>query len=103
MIPRHWIEALRNYIDVARRVKAIVTRIDPNAKVYVFGSAVRGDAAPWSDIDILVVTERFEERHRMMAEVYREVDAPVELHVATPRLFEEWYRRFIPSNELVEV
>ncbi len=36
------LDYLRNYRSVARKVKEIVVRIDPNARVYVFGSVVRG-------------------------------------------------------------
>jgi len=97
------LEELRNYMEIAREVKGIVRSIDPHARVYVFGSVVRGHFTAASDIDILVVTERVEEGYRMMVEVYKSVDAPVELHVASPRQFESWYRRFIDERELVEV
>lgn len=36
------LEALKDYMEVAKRVKHIVQTIDPNAKVYAFGSAVSG-------------------------------------------------------------
>ncbi|MEM3180731.1 MAG: nucleotidyltransferase domain-containing protein, partial [Candidatus Bathyarchaeia archaeon] len=42
----------------AKRVKEIVKSIDPTAKVYLFGSATRGELTALSDIDILVLTER---------------------------------------------
>jgi len=31
---------LRNYLEIAKRVKDVVHSIDPNARVYVFGSVV---------------------------------------------------------------
>ena len=36
------LDYLRNYRSVAGKVKEIVVLIDPNAKVYVFGSVTRG-------------------------------------------------------------
>ncbi|MGC9107967.1 MAG: hypothetical protein ACP5IE_07270 [Infirmifilum sp.] len=39
----------------------------------------------------------------VMVSVYEEVLEPVEVHVATRVKFETWYKRFIPSSELVEV
>ncbi len=33
---------ISNYIKVGKEVKEIVRRLDPNAKVYVFGSVVKG-------------------------------------------------------------
>ncbi|MCX8188635.1 MAG: nucleotidyltransferase domain-containing protein, partial [Nitrososphaeria archaeon] len=75
---------IQNYIEIAKRVKTIVKDIDPNAKVYLFGSTTRGKATAASDIDILVVTDLIERRYDMMVRVYKAVEEPVELHVATP-------------------
>jgi hypothetical protein len=33
---------LRNYLEVAERVKRVVLSVDPEARVYVFSSAVGG-------------------------------------------------------------
>jgi predicted nucleotidyltransferase len=93
----------REYIKVARRVKGIVHPIDPDAKVYVFGSVVRGEATAVSDIDILVVTKMIERKYEMMVKVYKAVEEPVELHIVTEDLLERWYKRFIPVEELIEV
>jgi len=38
-----------------------------------------------------------------MVAVYKEVEAPVELHVTTPDVFERWYKRFIKPGEMKEV
>ncbi|MCD6368772.1 MAG: nucleotidyltransferase domain-containing protein [Thermoproteales archaeon] len=97
------LEYLQNYMKIARKVKEIVKKVDPNARVYVFGSVVKGKYTAASDIDILVVTEKIKEKHRMMVEVYKETKAPVELHIATPEKFTSWYRRFIKNEEIIEV
>ncbi len=94
---------LRRWRDIARKVKEIVKRVDPDARVYVFGSVVRGDFTAASDIDILVVTNDLRKKYEVMVEVYREVDAPVELHVVTEDLMKRWYLRFIRKEEIVEV
>ncbi|MBS7247194.1 MAG: nucleotidyltransferase domain-containing protein [Candidatus Jordarchaeales archaeon] len=91
------------HIEVARRVKSIVHSIDPEAKVYIFGSAARGEATAMSDIDVMVVTGVVERKYEMMVKVYRSVEENVELHVVTEELLEKWYRRFIPAEELIEV
>ena len=67
------LDYLRNYRSVAGKVKEIVVRIDPNAKVYVFGSVVRGRYTAFSDIDILVVTEKISLKYDMMVAVYKEL------------------------------
>lgn len=76
-------QQFEGYIGLARRVKSIVQSIDPNAKVYVFGSAVRGEATAMSDVDVMVVTEVIERKYEMMVKVYKSVEEPVELHVVT--------------------
>jgi predicted nucleotidyltransferase len=52
-------------------VKDIVLKLDPKAKVYVFGSVVRGDYTASSDIDILVVTSDIKLKYELMVAVYR--------------------------------
>lgn len=91
------------WLEVARRVKSVVCSIDPKARVYVFGSVVRGEATAMSDIDIMVVTDVAERKYEMMVKVYKSVEEPVELHVVTRERLEKWYKRFIPEGELVEV
>jgi predicted nucleotidyltransferase len=94
----------KNYLDVARRVKSIVHEIDPNARVYVFGSVVRSESTGMSDIDIMVVTGMIERKYDIMVKVYKVLeDESVELHVITGKMLDTWYRRFIPAEELIEV
>jgi predicted nucleotidyltransferase len=40
-----------------------------------------------------------EEATLLKAEIYKTVDAPVEIHVATREQFERWYKRFIDKIE----
>ncbi|MEM1611069.1 MAG: nucleotidyltransferase domain-containing protein [Sulfolobales archaeon] len=94
---------LKNYMEVARRAKEIIMEIDPEAEVYVFGSVVRGRYTAASDIDILVITRRIELKYLIMVEVYRRLEAPIELHVTTPEIFERWYRRFIAPEEMIKI
>lgn len=67
----------KNYLEVAERVKSIIWRFDPNARVYVFGSVVRGEYTALSDIDILAVISNLDLKYNIMVTVYSEVDAPV--------------------------
>lgn len=97
------LDYLKNYRDVAARVKEIVRAIDPKARVFVFGSTIRGRYTASSDIDILVLVEDISRKYEIMVEVYREVEAPVELHITSRELFEKWYRRFIDPNEIIEI
>ena len=100
---RRLLEYLRHYREVGSEVKRILKKFDPNVKVYVFGSVVRGRFTAASDIDILVVTNELSKKYEMMVEVYKEVEAPVEIHITTPEKYQSWYRKFIPSGEIVEI
>lgn len=97
------LDYLRNYRHVARKVKEIVSSIDPEARVFVFGSVVKGEYTASSDIDILIVSEKQDLKYDIMVRVYKEVEAPVELHVVSPEQFSSWYLRFIEENEMQEV
>ena len=96
------LQYLRDYMQVAKHVKEVVRRIDPDARVFVFGSVVSGKYTGASDIDILVITKELRRKYDIMVEVYRSTEAPVELHVISERQFLRWYRRFIGDN-IVEV
>ncbi len=98
------LEYLKNYREIAKKVENIVKCFDPEARIYVFGSVVRGNYTAASDIDVLVITTKINLKYEMMVAVYRElIDAPIELHVITPDLYDKWYKRFIKPEEITEV
>ena len=91
------LERIRRYREVALEVKRALGELGVEARVYVFGSAPRGRYTAASDIDILIVAELDRETaQRVKAELYRRIDAPIELHIATPREL-DWYMRFIDT------
>ncbi len=96
------LQYLRDYMRVAKHVKEVVKRVDPEARVFVFGSAVTGKYTGASDIDILVITKELRRKYDIMVEVYRSTEAPVELHVVTEEQFLRWYKRFV-GDSIVEV
>lgn len=88
-------------MEVARKVKEVVLRYRSDARVYVFGSVVEERYTAASDIDILIVVDvDRDEAYKIKAKIYEEVDAPIQLHIATPVQL-RWYTRFI--NKLIEV
>ncbi|ABN69778.1 DNA polymerase, beta domain protein region [Staphylothermus marinus F1] len=96
-------DQLKNYRRIAEEVKKIIKKIDPEAKIYVFGSVVRGKFTGASDIDILVITYKIDKKYDIMVNVYREIDAPIELHIVTQEMYERWYKKFINEKELVNI
>jgi predicted nucleotidyltransferase len=96
-------DQLRNWKEIAKCVKEIISKIDPSAEIYVFGSVVRGEYTGASDIDILVITNNIEKKYEIMVKVYKKINAPVELHIVSPEQYRRWYIRFINENELVKI
>ncbi|MEM0010565.1 MAG: nucleotidyltransferase domain-containing protein [Candidatus Korarchaeum sp.] len=58
----------------ARKVKELARALDPAARVYLFGSAVRGELTAISDINILILTERTDLKYEIMIKVYKNVE-----------------------------
>ncbi len=42
-------------LNIAQRIKSIVKQFDPGAKVYLYGSRMKGDAHSESDWDVLIL------------------------------------------------
>lgn len=71
---------------LAEIVKRVVETADPD-RVLLFGSAVRGDMGPHSDIDLLVVKEGDYHRGRLTEDIYMSlfgIGVAVDVVVATP-------------------
>jgi len=51
-------------------VQRIVERFRP-VRVILFGSRARGEAGPWSDVDLLVVLEEVANKRQAMVEILR--------------------------------
>jgi predicted nucleotidyltransferase len=54
------LEYLSKYREVAKRVKEVVKTDYKDAKVYVFGSTIKGRFTAASDIDILIVCDEID-------------------------------------------
>jgi len=63
------------------------------------GESLRGA----SNIDILVVTSKFELKDRMKVVAYSVVESPIELHLVSKRQLETWYKRFSREEQLDKV
>ncbi len=88
------------FLRYAEKVKEIVRRRDPDARIIVFGSVVRGDVRPDSDIDLLIITriaENLGERIELRIDIMKALgeESPFELHIVTAAEYEYWYRKFM--------
>ena len=86
---------LMNYEQVGKTIKNICLKYDRKARVILFGSTVRGDWNGNSDIDLLIVIGEQAAKDKMIVDVYREIEAPVELHFSSEETLANWYMRFI--------
>jgi predicted nucleotidyltransferase len=71
-------------------VQRIVERFHPVC-IILFGSRARGEAGPWSDVDLLVVLPEVAHKRRAMVEILRALsDLPVatDVIVSTPEELE---------------
>ncbi len=90
----------KNYMKYAKRIKKIIRKKLPDAKVFVFGSVVKRTYTPLSDIDLLIVSKkmpkRISERNKLIEEVWKKIGvfSPFEIHLVNEKEF-EWYKRFI--------
>ena len=81
----------RTVIDEA--VRLLVAAANP-VKIILFGSFARGNAGPYSDIDLLVVEKRVRKRRMEMVrlrDVLRPLNVPVDVLVISARTFTEWW------------
>ncbi len=98
------IEYFEKYLDFGKKIKKIVGEL-ANARIFIFGSVIRGDFAPGlSDIDVAVVSDEFENRDLRLGVLDRLLDefffSPFEFHVLTEKQW-KFYMRFI--DEVVEI
>lgn len=84
-----------NQIDVTTMkeiIRRIVDTIRPE-KIILFGSRARGDAHPGSDIDLLIITDSTEPRHRRSAPLYgalSDIMIPMDIVAYNPEEVKEW-------------
>ncbi len=94
-------------IFYAKEVKKLAEKFFKNVKVLIFGSVVRNNYRPDSDIDILIISPEVPEGVFNQAEIKVKIkekflDAPFELHLVTPEQYETWYKGFI-KDDYIEV
>lgn len=86
---------LKSYEKVVESVKAICPKHDSKAWVILFGSVLRGNWTGDSDIDILIIVHSPDAKGRITVNIWRTIDAPVEIHFCSEDMFKNWYMRFM--------
>ncbi len=94
------LEFLRNYIEIASKIKKIAREYDDSARVIVFGSVIRGTYNAASDLDVLIISEKRELWKIIRGKIFLEfLNEPVEVHFATESEYVNWYMKFIDVSE----
>jgi len=88
-------------------IKSRLKDIFPDVRVLIFGSAVKKENLPWSDIDIMIISEfvpdEIFEQNRIKVEKLREfLNSPFEFHFLKSETFENWYKKFL-KNSYIEL
>lgn len=89
---------LEKYLDIVKTLA--IEHFGFDVKVYLFGSVLRGDYRPLSDIDVAVVLEMrppVGERAAFRSKLRDELGLfhPFEIHIVSREDWEGWYKRFI--------
>ena len=97
----HYRQSWKTYLT---QIKAMILKYCSDGKVYVFGSTIKGDTHPTSDIDVLLVSEEFKNIKRRI-EIHAKLkleflDAPFEFHLIHPEKF-PFYKKM--AKDMVEV
>lgn len=97
-----------NYLYYCQKIKEAAEKVLGSVRVLVFGSIVRGDWGPNSDIDVLIISdklsENWEENRIYKLQIKREagISFPFQLHLVRPEEYEGWYKNFI-KNDYIEI
>ena len=101
---KKYFENPESYLKVLKDI--LRKELGDDVKVFLFGSAVKGDyIVGKSDIDVLVVSKKIPRKVHRRSEIVTEflnaigdLYAPFEVHFATPKQFEGWYKKFIRDD-----
>ena len=97
---KKYFDNLDHYLKI---IKERVSKLLPDAKLYIFGSVVKGNYHPMlSDIDIAIVSDKIpksaNERAKLRLKIIEGFElSPFELHLLTKREW-EFYRKFIKKD-----
>jgi hypothetical protein len=96
----------QNYLSYVKKIKRVANDVLGEVKIFVFGSLIRGEAEPGSDIDILIISPKlknFLKKSKIRTKILEEIGSisPFEIHLITPEEYQNWYKNFI--KEKIEI
>jgi len=95
----------KNYIFWCKKIKKKAREIlGEDVRVLVFGSIVKGNWGPNSDIDVLIISKKLknnlEESLHIKTEIKKKIGpfSPFQIHLANLEEYKDWYKKFIKKN-----
>ncbi len=106
-IREKYIKNINKYLKlIKRRANKILGK---DSRLIVFGSFLNKEKfKPTSDIDILIISKNIPQELSKRAEILLLLKKdfntyhPFEIHLATPEIYENWYKKFI-KDEYIEI
>ncbi len=99
----------RNYLYWCKKIKNKAIKVlGKDVKVLVFGSIVKGNWTPNSDIDVLIISKNLNKNWFKNTPIKLKIKkavglfSPFQIHLATPEEYENWYKKFI-KKDYIEV
>jgi hypothetical protein len=95
-----------NYRFYVKKIAKLAEEMLGSVRVLVFGSVIENAYHPGSDIDVLMISEdlpsELEERAKIRTKIKAGIDpfSPFQIHLATPKEFEDWLKNFLKANYL---
>lgn len=89
----------------AKEAKRVAEKFLGQAKVFLFGSILTGQATPSSDIDLLIVSPNLPKKQSEQAKIKTKIcqkigpSSPFEIHLVGRKGL-SWYRRFARLKEV---
>jgi len=94
-----------NYLEWGKKIKEIAQKIlKAKVKVLIFGSIVRGDWMPDSDIDVLIISKKLSKnwvKNRTIRTKIKKLigpSSPFQIHLARPEEYKSWWKNFIKED-----
>jgi uncharacterized protein len=105
-------EEKRDYFEryqfYGKKIKKEAEKILGSVRVLIFGSIIKNEWSPQSDIDVLIISENLpenqEERSKIRTKIKSSIDpfSPFQIHLVTRKEYQNWYQRFI-KKDFVEI
>jgi len=101
-------EYFENYLEWGKKIKEIAKKfLGTKVTVLIFGSIVRGDWTPESDIDVLIISNKLSKnwiKNRLIRTKIKKLIGPLspfQIHLARPEEYKSWWKKFIKKDYIV--